>query len=55
MHFRYINSKRGNIIFWFFGVIAAGGDMAIILNLLKYKDGIFLDHPSECGFIVFIK
>lgn len=47
--------SSGILFLGFFGVISAGGDMAIILNLLKYRDGIFLDHPSKGGFIVFIK
>lgn len=48
----------GNIGLWIlgsFGILAAGGDMTIMLSLFKYKNGIFLDHPSECGFIVFTK
>lgn len=47
--------NAGILYIGFFGILAAGGDMTIILNLLKYRKGIFLDHPSECGFIAFTK
>ena len=40
-------------------IMGAGGDLTIIIKLLTYrtdaKDVIILDHPSECGFIVFEK
>ncbi|MCQ2466820.1 MAG: DUF3267 domain-containing protein [Clostridia bacterium] len=39
--------------------LGAGGDYLIIIKLLTYKtnakDVIFLDHPTECGLIVFEK
>lgn len=39
--------------------LAAGGDLTVIMNLLKYKtakkDFICLDHPTEIGLIVFEK
>ena len=38
-------------------ILSAGGDMLIILMLLKYKaasrDIIIFDHPSQAGSIVF--
>ncbi len=36
-----------------YNIIAAGGDLVIGAKTLKYRDGILLDHPSECGFIAF--
>lgn len=40
-------------------IIGAGGDFTIILKMLAYRSGgkkvIFLDHPTECGVIVFEK
>jgi len=38
-------------------IMGAGGDLTIILKMLFYKssssDVIILDHPTECGFIIF--
>lgn len=52
----YINS----FYLLFLGIVmimAAGGDLTIILKMLFYKssstDVIIMDHPTECGFIVF--
>lgn len=46
----------------YFGLImiwAGGGDMTILLNILKNKfkgkEVLFLDHPYECGTVVFEK
>lgn len=46
----------------FFGLLmisGAGGDLTIIVKMLAYKSQtkkvILLDHPTECGFIVFEK
>ncbi len=36
-------------------IIGAGGDMLISLMLIKYKNSIIFDHPTECGFIAFTK
>ncbi len=39
-------------------ILAGGGDLAICRKLLGYKqDGktIYLDHPTECGFVAFTK
>ena len=48
----------GNSSLMFFGllgVVASGGDMMICLNLIKYRRALFLDHPSDCGFVAFAK
>lgn len=50
----------GNPLFWWFGIINIfifSGDLAMISNILKYtgKDGVFLNHPTERGFLVFTK
>lgn len=50
-------------VFWLmlgvFMFIGGGGDIAIIARLLRYtpksKSPIYIDHPSECGFVVFEK
>lgn len=38
-------------------IMAAGGDLTIILQMIFYKssspDVIIMDHPTECGFIIF--
>jgi len=38
-------------------IMSAGGDLTVILKMIKYKseskDLFVMDHPSECGFIVF--
>ena len=34
-------------------ILSAGGDTTIGLLLLKYKDGLFIDHPTDCGFVAF--
>lgn len=36
-------------------ILAAGGDLTIALSLLKHRDAVILDHPSECGFVAFSK
>lgn len=36
-------------------ILSAGGDTTICLLLLKYKDGLFIDHPTDCGFVAFTK
>ena len=40
-------------LLWFglFGIVSAGGDMAIGMLLLKSKADLFLDHPTKCGFL----
>lgn len=52
----YINS----LYLLFLGVLmimGAGGDLTVILKMLFYKssstDIIIMDHPTECGFIIF--
>jgi len=49
-----------SIYLLFLGIImimGAGGDLTIILKMLLYKtsskDIIIMDHPTECGFIIF--
>ena len=41
------------LTFGLLGILAAGGDMSICLNMLKYKNALFLDHPTSCGFAAF--
>lgn len=36
-----------------FNILAAGGDTTIALMLLRYRDALILDHPTECGFVAF--
>jgi hypothetical protein len=36
-----------------FNIIAAGGDITIALMLLKHKNALIIDHPTECGFWAF--
>lgn len=36
-------------------ILGAGGDLLIVWYARKYKDGYVLDHPTECGFVIFQK
>lgn len=36
-------------------ILGAGGDLAIMLHVRKYKTGYLMDHPTECGFTAFVK
>jgi len=36
-------------------IFSAGGDIAIALMLLKHKNSLIVDHPTECGFTAFSK
>ena len=36
-----------------FNIFAAGGDITIALMLLRHKNGLIIDHPTECGFWAF--
>lgn len=36
-------------------ILCAGGDTTIALLLFKYKDALFIDHPTDCGFVAFTK
>jgi hypothetical protein len=40
-----------------FNILAAGGDLAIALMLISYRKANtrILDHPTECGFVAFVK
>lgn len=48
-------------VFWFIMgelmILSGGGDMTILLKLLRYKSDkkeiLYMDHPYECGLIVF--
>ena len=48
-------------IFWFamgeLMILSGGGDMTILLKLLRYKSKkeeiLYMDHPYECGLVVF--
>ena len=35
--------------------IAAGADLVIALNVLKEKESLIVDHPTEAGYITFYK
>lgn len=36
-------------------ILCSGGDTTIALLLFKYKDALFIDHPTDCGFVAFTK
>jgi hypothetical protein len=36
-------------------ILSAGGDITIAFMLLKYKNTLVFDHPTECGFIAFFE
>jgi hypothetical protein len=36
-------------------ILSAGGDITIVFMLLKHKNTLVFDHPTECGFIAFFK
>jgi hypothetical protein len=36
-------------------ILTAGGDITIVFMLLKHKNALVFDHPTECGFIVFFE
>ena len=46
-----------NFLLWvsLFNVLAAGGDLLIAWYARKYRTGYVLDHPTECGFVIFQK
>lgn len=46
-----------NFFLWvsLFNVLAAGGDLLIAWYARKYRTGYVLDHPTECGFVIFQK
>jgi hypothetical protein len=49
---------NGNLfIFWLglFNILGAGGDLLIAVMLGKFKKGKIVDHPTEIGFIAYIK
>ena len=52
----YVNSSY-LLFLGIFMIMGAGGDLTIILKMLFYKssstDVIIMDHPTECGFIIF--
>lgn len=52
----YLNSYR-LLFLGLYMILCAGGDLTIILKMLFFRtsctDVIILDHPTECGFIVF--
>lgn len=48
----------GNEYVLCFGILsflASGGDILICLNMRKYRNSLFLDHPTACGFYAFRK
>lgn len=46
-----------NIVFWFgiWSILAAGGDLLILFMLRRHKHGGIVDHPSEIGYVAFLK
>lgn len=36
-------------------ILSAGEDTTICLLLFKFKDALFIDHPTDCGFVAFTK
>ena len=40
-------------------VLSAGGDIMIVMNIMKYKsrseDVLYLDHPTQAGGVIFEK
>lgn len=46
-----------NFLLWLslLNVLCAGGDMLIAWYARRYRAGYVLDHPTECGFIIFQK
>ena len=48
----------GNAMLLWLGMInilGAGGDIWIAWRVRKYRTGYVLDHPTECGFLIFQK
>ena len=44
------------VLIWsLINILCSGGDTTICLSLFKYKDALFIDHPTECGFVAFTK
>ena len=38
-----------------FNILSAGGDTTIVCKSIPYHGGMLLDHPTECGFVAFMK
>ena len=36
-------------------LVAASGDLLILYMLRRHKKGKIIDHPSEIGYVVFLK
>ena len=36
-------------------ILAAGGDLLIAVYLLKYRDAVIIDHPTDLGFTAYIR
>ena len=36
-------------------ILAAGGDLLIAVYLLKYRDSVIIDHPTDIGFAAYIR
>ena len=36
-------------------ILAAGGDLLIAVYLLKYRDAVIIDHPTDIGFAAYIQ
>ena len=46
-----------NVLLWLslLNVLGAGGDLLIAWYARRYRTGYVLDHPTECGFLIFQK
>ncbi|WP_294467849.1 DUF3267 domain-containing protein, partial [uncultured Anaerofustis sp.] len=51
----FIFPTRFLFLFSILNMLFAGGDLLIILHLLKYKDIKVFDHPTDPGFVAFEK
>jgi hypothetical protein len=55
-----ISVFTGNVVLLFYGtlfILCAGGDTTVGFIMTKFigKNAVILDHPSECGFVAFVK
>lgn len=43
------------LAFALISILGAGGDLTIASMLMKHRDALVVDHPSECGFYAYTK
>ncbi|MCP1111324.1 hypothetical protein M2145_002757 [Lachnospiraceae bacterium PF1-21] len=51
----FVFSKTSVILFATLSVIIAGGDLLLSLRATKHLNDMIIDHPTQAGFVVFIK